>query len=504
MTSLLVLVLFSTLQTVVQANTIPLQTNIHQQGVTDFAYVQPFRSTSDGRFVSHDLSFADHHARAKRSFVNDESADHVTLDLNIDNHPLRLILDMSYDINLIMSPDIRVAEDNGDVIDEPFDSSCFHVGHVINYPESHLSISSCEGVLTGLISFNKTEYAIEPKLQFTTDSNSKSMGKRHIFYRRTFDNQRQLQSSEVEKLSRYRRRARSSPRRPRYYIETMLLLDNSVVRVVGKKFIQNYIVMMMARVNEAFQHPSLTFDITVYITDIIKLSKSKSKKFPSENKSELLATVCDYRRRMNPKPRTNPKHSDAIVYLTRKSFESFEGHSHIGRMCADSCTIVQDQGSNTASIVAHEIGHLLSMGHDDDENCGDNEFSVMSSTIRSTSFQWSSCSNKSLKKFLSTSQSSCLKDRPHLRTLRLTAPPTLPGRGLSRTDLCRQEFGSGYKMFKENSRNCEKLVCMRKDGSCRIFRKVLDGTSCGNNMECKQNKCVTVTQKSSTTVKRKS
>ncbi|XP_071949139.1 A disintegrin and metalloproteinase with thrombospondin motifs 3-like [Antedon mediterranea] len=364
----------------------------------------------------------------------------------------------------------------------------------MNYPRSNLAISSCGGVITGLISINGTEYAIEPEpTEFRPIGGTPKLQNkgRHIFYRRSQSERNiTVNHSDDNVLSRYRRRAQSLKRRPRFYIETMLLLDNSVIKVVGKKFVHNYIVMLISQVNEIFQHPSLKFDVTVYITDIIKLSKSKSKKFPSSNKSQLLASVCEYRKKMNPKSNTNPRHSDAIVYLTRKSFNSFQGHSHVGRMCADSCSIVQDHGSNTASVMAHEIGHLLSMVHDDEENCRDNAYSVMSSTIRSKSTHWSSCSSKSLKKFLSTSQSSCLKDRPHLRTLKLTTPPTLPGRGISRTHLCRQEFGSGYKMYKENSRNCDELVCIRSDGFCRIFRKILEGTSCGSNMECRRNKCV--------------
>nr|CAD7263005.1 unnamed protein product [Timema shepardi] len=85
------------------------------------------------------------------------------------------------------------------------------------------------------------------------------------------------------------------------------------------------------------------------------------------------------------------------------------GLAELGTMCKTntSCAIVQDTGLSAAFTIAHELGHVLSMPHDDDMSCrrfhGNSiKRNVMSRMLDNNTnpWVWSKCSTHYLTEFL--------------------------------------------------------------------------------------------------------
>lgn len=108
---------------------------------------------------------------------------------------------------------------------------------------------------------------------------------------------------------------------------------------------------------------------------------------------------------------------DAAVLLTRNQICRDEkekkcdtlGLAEVGNICKpDSCGIVQDNGLPAGFTIAHELGHLLNMPHDDDPRCvkhnvyGENSLHIMSSTmgLNIHPWSWSRCSRHHVSEFL--------------------------------------------------------------------------------------------------------
>ena len=109
------------------------------------------------------------------------------------------------------------------------------------------------------------------------------------------------------------------------------------------------------------------------------------------------------------------------------------GYSYIGGACTrntwlkkiSSVALIEDSGAYSGVIVtAHEVGHLLGAVHDGDvaprylggpgaSRCPWNDGFIMSDKRRtSRGLHWSKCSLQSMRHFLKTSRSSCLRNEP--------------------------------------------------------------------------------------------
>merc|ERR1712111_17436 len=92
------------------------------------------------------------------------------------------------------------------------------------------------------------------------------------------------------------------------------------------------------------------------------------------------------------------------------------GYAYVGGACASTrqVTIVEDKGTyNGVGTAAHEIGHLLGVVHDGDyghETCraGDYIMSPWSNGAK----QWSDCSVKQMRDFVTSRKARCLNNKP--------------------------------------------------------------------------------------------
>merc|ERR1712113_46398 len=115
-----------------------------------------------------------------------------------------------------------------------------------------------------------------------------------------------------------------------------------------------------------------------------------------------------------------PKH-DLVMALTAQDMQlrgksSVIGYAYVGGACAEGrrVTIVEDRGTyNGVGTAAHEIGHLLGVVHDGDrghESCRASGY-IMSPWSNGAK-QWSDCSVKQMRDFVTSRKARCLNNKP--------------------------------------------------------------------------------------------
>ncbi|OWK02507.1 ADAMTS9, partial [Cervus elaphus hippelaphus] len=84
------------------------------------------------------------------------------------------------------------------------------------------------------------------------------------------------------------------------------------------------------------------------------------------------------------------------------------GLAELGTICDPyrSCSISEDSGLSTAFTIAHELGHVFNMPHDDNNKCKEEGIKspqhVMAPTLNfnTNPWMWSKCSRKYITEFL--------------------------------------------------------------------------------------------------------
>ncbi|XP_055951546.1 A disintegrin and metalloproteinase with thrombospondin motifs like [Argiope bruennichi] len=166
--------------------------------------------------------------------------------------------------------------------------------------------------------------------------------------------------------------------------------------------------------------------------------------------------------------------------------------------------IVEDRGGFDGILTAaHEIGHLLGADHDGTPNyrlglrdslaCNLGDGYIMShTTLSSRMFQWSECSVKQFRYFLSSERASCLFNQPNYPNKLENS--VLPGVVLSLDEQCNRMMGS--RACAWDSRVCTGLLCYDTVFGiepCWVGltpAPAAEGSPCGEDLHCMHGKCV--------------
>lgn len=264
------------------------------------------------------------------------------------------------------------------------------------------------------------------------------------------------------------------PRRalPReYFIEIMVVADAKMMEYHGTGLV-SYILVLMSTVSRIYKDQSIGNPVSIAVMKIIKTEEIFGVKHSGSDgiaAAEMLKRFCQWQKHNNPEE-PSPEHHDAALLLTRENLCHNPrqkrcdtlGLAELGRMCSpgSSCAIVQDNGLAAAFTIAHEIGHVLNMPHDDDAKCAgfrnrSGVHNVMSRMLDDNTFpwEWSKCSRHYVTEFLEAGYANCLLDEPSKMMERQNS--RLPGEDYSENKQCELVFGQG-------SRICPHMV---SDGS---------------------------------------
>ncbi|KAK9406034.1 A disintegrin and metalloproteinase with thrombospondin motifs 9 [Crotalus adamanteus] len=430
---------------------------------------------------------------------------------------------------------------------------CFYKGHVNTEPQHTAVISLCSGML-GTFRSHDEEYFVEPLISPDQQEYEEEYKKPHIVYRhnvsptfsprnkRTCDISGHVKNhrnpkrqnkakqwppndifSDIEALklnlgqipassknSTGNIRKKSSPRRikrflsyPRY-VEVMVVADSRMASYHGTN-LQHYILTLMSIVASIYKDPSIGNLINIVIVKLAIIHNEQDGPAISYNAQTTLKNFCQWQQTQNQLSEDHPDKHDTAVLVTRQDICRAHdkcdtlGLAELGTVCDPyrSCSISEDSGLSTAFTIAHELGHVFNMPHDDNNKCkeegGKSQQHVMAPTLNynTNPWMWSKCSRKYITEFLDTGYGECLLDEPSSRTY--TLPQQLPGHIYDVNKQCELIFGPGAKVCPY-MKQCRRLWCINDDGAhkgCRTQHTPwADGTDCGLGKHCKYGHCV--------------
>ncbi|XP_071952554.1 A disintegrin and metalloproteinase with thrombospondin motifs 3-like [Antedon mediterranea] len=175
--------------------------------------------------------------------------------------------------------------------------------------------------------------------------------------------------------------------------------------------VSRYLATLVQLVNEVFNSKIINLNLTISITTMYLMNEVESKdKIIENNKMRSLQRSCYWASKQIHENDTET--TDLVLFFTRKNFGAV-GYSPDNGMCdgRKSCALIKDSGYMTSIVIAHEIGHLFGLEHDDNCIYGDVDFSIMATTLKTTMFsnyQWSNCSQTILLDTIG--DFSCLED----------------------------------------------------------------------------------------------
>ncbi|XP_075230362.1 ADAM metallopeptidase with thrombospondin type 1 motif A isoform X2 [Lycorma delicatula] len=413
---------------------------------------------------------------------------------------------------------------------------CFYSGTVLGDPLSTVSVSLCHG-MTGHIRTSTGNYFIEPVEEWVDHATPIT----HKFYKvafspNTFNLQPRKTSNcavddviEVETAEnldegagsmnetmllsrrRGRRSKRSSYISQEYFVEIMVVADKKMAEYHGSE-LTFYVLTLMAFVADIYKHHSIGNPISITVVKFFVVNDIEfSTHHPNDTRisaNEMLRKFCIWQQIVNDNNENSVNHHDSALLLTRENICRNHvkcdtlGLAEVGTMCSkdSSCAIVQDNGLSAAFTIAHELGHVLNMPHDDDLRCSHYQESgtiknVMSRMLDNNTYpwSWSNCSRHYLTEYLDAGYAECLLDEPIKDFLGRNSTPRLPGENFTEDRQCELVYGIGSKICSYMP-VCKQLWCTASVGEqegCRTLHMPwAEGTPCGEGYWCQKGSCV--------------
>ncbi|KAG8012798.1 A disintegrin and metalloproteinase with thrombospondin motifs 20 [Nibea albiflora] len=518
----------------------PKQENFIKQ-LSSYEIITPLRVNDFGESFPHKL----HYRRRRRSLNDDLSG--LRVHYRIDAFGERFHLNLSAHSGFI-APSYTVthlgAEQSNSTDSHFHDPSdmrhCFFRGHVNANSEHPAVFSLCTGLI-GTFTTQYGEYFLEPLLNAAGEEYDEEHNKPHLLYRhernknvsKTDNNTEPCAASGDSKRSvAYESRGnmgeeldslrvtiddrhvydnstgpqpRSPRRRKRFlsyprYVELMVTADAKMARHHGRN-LEHYILTIMSVVAAVYKDPSVGNLINIMIVKLVVIHNEQQSQnvqddsHPSHHDTALLITredICRAKDKCDtlgkPPPFSLQKIPPPRVWL-----------AELGTMCDQyrSCSISEENGISASFTIAHELGHVFNMPHDDNPKCREagmkHQYHVMAPTLNydTNPWSWSKCSRKYITEFLDTGYGECLLDEPVSRTYEL--PTLLPGQIYNANRQCELMFGPGSQICPY-MKQCKRLWCTSAEGDhkgCRTQHMPLaDGTDCGHGMYCRHGMCV--------------
>ncbi|MBN3315903.1 ATS8 metalloproteinase, partial [Atractosteus spatula] len=398
---------------------------------------------------------------------------------------------------------------------------CFYSGTVGFNQDSVVAVSLCNGIRGSFIT-EGDEYLIEPKVS-GKGASEKSTTQLHVIKRRvlastkgeskvTFD---QMEDEKQENpggsiLFKTPAEARRMARKKRFvsaarYVETLLVADPSMAQFYGEE-IKHYILTLISVAAQIYKHPSIKNSVNMVVVKVLIVEDEEVGPSVSSNGGLTLRNFCSWQRHFNPSSQRHPEHYDTALLFTRQDICGHQscdtlGVADVGTMCdpTRSCSVIEDNGLQAAFTAAHELGHVLSMPHDDSRNCerlfGDlGEHHIMAPVFihLNKTLPWSPCSALYITEFFDNGHGDCLLDAPEKA---IPLPTGLPGLAYGLDRQCQQIFGEEFVHCPNTSEAdvCSQLWC-RVEGQPHCTTKNgslpwADGTACGANRSCLDGEC---------------
>ncbi|KFB39608.1 AGAP004201-PA-like protein [Anopheles sinensis] len=426
---------------------------------------------------------------------------------------------------------LRRAEDH---VESGMLQRCFYKGVVQGDESSSVRVSLCEGMHGHIVTSNGS-FLIEPVQNV-------SSGEPNVLHRiqrlsaeksgygadgrisidglgtlaedcavRT-DHETDISTTAEQHQHSRRKRSASHFANNEHTIEVLVAVDNKMERYHGSE-LKSYVLTLMGIVSNVYADASIGNSIKIAVVHIMYIhhdldaqKKSAEKGIEGVSASDMLQDFCRF------KQTASNFHHDAALILTREKIcrNPAEnncdtlGLAELGTICRPSaCAIVQDNGLSASFTIAHELGHVLGMPHDDDNRCSRHRGNssgndrIMSRTMDGNThpWQWSNCSRHILTEYLEKNPDNCLRNHP---TENLIDPnemdSMLAGEKFTNNEQCELVFGNGSKICSYMP-VCSRLWCSWEDevSGCKTQHMPwADGTRCDEGHWCQKGQCVPI------------
>ncbi|XP_054831006.1 A disintegrin and metalloproteinase with thrombospondin motifs 5 [Eublepharis macularius] len=291
-------------------------------------------------------------------------------------------------------------------------------------------------------------------------------------------------------------------------VELLLVADDSMVKKYGRG-LHHYLLTLATIASRLYGHASIENHIRLTVVKVVVLGDEEKGLEVNKNAATTLKNFCKWQHQHNQLDDDHEEHYDAAILFTREDLCGHHscdtlGMADVGTICSPerSCAVIEDDGLHAAFTVAHEVGHLLGLSHDDSKFCEENFGSMedkrlMSSILTSidASKPWSKCTSATITEFLDDGHGNCLLDQPRKQIL---GPEELPGQTYDAIRQCKLAFGPEYTVCPGMD-VCSRLWCavVRQGQMVCLTKKLpaVEGTPCGKGRICLQGKCVDKTKK---------
>ncbi|XP_014326474.1 A disintegrin and metalloproteinase with thrombospondin motifs 5 isoform X1 [Xiphophorus maculatus] len=438
----------------------------------------------------------------------------------------------------------------------PLQRECAYRGTVNSNPESLAVLSLCGGGLEGFFAVNHSRYTITPIIRAKGhEHDTRALHDRdaesalHVFTRESFsfealsegrescgtrDGKRGRRAAAERRRHRGRGKGRRDgeeghgargrrwwsrlvkepgARRKRSvsrarHVELLLVADDSMTKKYGRD-LNHYLLTLASIASKLYGHASIENPIRLSVVKVITVLENEKGLEVTKNAAATLKSFCKWQNQQNPLDDDHQHHHDAAILFTRQDLCGHHscdtlGMADVGTICSPerSCAVIEDDGLHAAFTVAHEIGHLLGLSHDDSKFCeerfGVNSHKQLMSSILTSidaSKPWSRCTSSTITDFFDDGNAECLLDSPRQPLL---GPEELPGQSYDAVRQCRLAFGLEYTVCPGMD-VCSRLWCavIRQGQMVCLTKKLpaVEGTPCGKGRICLQGKCVDKTRK---------
>uniref|UniRef100_A0A3Q3AU29 ADAM metallopeptidase with thrombospondin type 1 motif 5 n=1 Tax=Kryptolebias marmoratus TaxID=37003 RepID=A0A3Q3AU29_KRYMA len=393
---------------------------------------------------------------------------------------------------------------------------CAYRGTVDSNPESLAVLNLCGGGLEGFFAVNRSRYTITPIVRAKGhEHDARALhdkdadGALHAFTRERFSFEAPGDGREScgTRDGRRGRRGRRSVSRARH-VELLLVADETMAKKYGRD-LNHYLLTLASIASKLYGHASIENPVRLNVVRVATVTGRDKGLEVSKNAAATLKSFCKWQNQQNPLDDDHQQHHDAAILFTRQDLCGHHscdtlGMADVGTICSPerSCAVIEDDGLHAAFTVAHEIGHLLGLSHDDSKFCEErfgvnSDKRLMSSILTSidASKPWSRCTSATITDFFDDGNAECLLDAPRQPLL---GPEELPGQSYDAVRQCRLAFGPEYTVCPGMD-VCARLWCavIRQGQMVCLTKKLpaVEGTPCGKGHICLQGKCVDKTRK---------